>query len=179
MTAPADCPEVFLQPGDIWFGSGQVRLRTILGSCVAITLWHPQRRIGGMCHFMLPEPLQLQLQRGKPDGRYATDAMQILLRRMDACGTRPEQFEVKLFGGGRMFPSMDRLASGGVGAVQERNVEMARELAAQHGLQIKAEDLGGSGHRQVLFDIDDGAAWVKHTPLAAPSLDRPKAGASR
>lgn len=171
MTAPADFPEVFLQPGDIWFGGGQVRLRTILGSCVAITLWHPQRRIGGMCHFMLPQPPCLQP--GKPDGRYATDAMQILLRRMAAHGTRPEQFEAKLFGGGRMFPSMDCLAGGCAGAVQERNVEMARELAVQHGLRIKAEDLGGSGHRQVLFDIDDGAAWVKHTWLVEPSLDCP------
>ncbi len=49
--APID---VFLQPGDVYFGDRHTRLRTILGSCVSITLWHPQRLLGGMCHFILP-----------------------------------------------------------------------------------------------------------------------------
>src|SRR5690606_5865574 len=46
--------EVNLLPGALWFGTGDVRLHTLLGSCVAITLWHPRYRYGGMCHFMLP-----------------------------------------------------------------------------------------------------------------------------
>jgi chemotaxis protein CheD len=29
-------------------------IRTVLGSCVSITLWHPVKRVGGMCHFLLP-----------------------------------------------------------------------------------------------------------------------------
>ena len=47
--------DVFLQPGDFYFGEAGTRIRTLLGSCVAITLWHPILHIGGMCHIMLPE----------------------------------------------------------------------------------------------------------------------------
>ena len=50
MKKPQSVIEIFLQPGELWFGDEQTRIRTILGSCVAVTLWHPGRRIGGMCH---------------------------------------------------------------------------------------------------------------------------------
>ena len=74
-----DIREVFLQPGGFYFGGGRTRISTLLGSCISITLWHPARRIGGMCHFMLPT-------RGQPagaplDGRYADEAL--ALRRYD------------------------------------------------------------------------------------------------
>ncbi|WP_199747227.1 chemotaxis protein CheD [Aerolutibacter ruishenii] len=152
-----------LQPAQVWFGGGAVQVRTILGSCVAITLWHPQRRIGGMCHFMLPEHVGRQL--AAPDPRYATDAVRLLLREVQASGCRASEFEAKLFGGGRMFHG----GNGNVG-VQERNVDMARKLMSSHGFQVKAEHLGGYGHRQVLFDVASGDAWLKHTPLPPPAM---------
>lgn len=46
--------EVVLKPGDFYFGGGATRISTLLGSCVSMTLWHPRRKIGGMCHYMLP-----------------------------------------------------------------------------------------------------------------------------
>ena len=68
-----DIREVFLQPGGFYFGGGRTRISTLLGSCISITLWHPARRIGGMCHFMLPT-------RGQP-----------------------ADYQVKVFGGGNML----------------------------------------------------------------------------
>ena len=41
--------EIFLQPGDFYFGDENTRLRSLLGSCVSITMWHPTKLIGGMC----------------------------------------------------------------------------------------------------------------------------------
>jgi Chemotaxis protein; stimulates methylation of MCP proteins len=46
--------EIFLQPGDWYFGDRDTRIRTLLGSCIAITIWHPRLLVGGMCHFLLP-----------------------------------------------------------------------------------------------------------------------------
>ena len=54
MNRPLGGNEIFLQPGEFYFGDAATRIRTLLGSCVAITLWHPARMIGGMCHYMLP-----------------------------------------------------------------------------------------------------------------------------
>jgi len=166
MKKPPHVMEIFLQPGDCWFGDERTRIRTLLGSCVAITLWHPQRRIGGMCHFMLPS-------RSRPagaaaDGRYADEAMEVLLREIHQAGTAPREFEAKLFGGGRMFhhPYCDGKPCYAM-QVHDRNVSAGQSLVACHGFRLKAEHLGGQGHRQVIFDIWSGHVWMKHTPLPA------------
>ncbi len=38
--------DVFLQPGEHFVGDADCRIRTLLGSCVSITLWHATRRLG-------------------------------------------------------------------------------------------------------------------------------------
>ena len=42
-----------------------------------------------------------------------------------------------------------------------KNVLRGRELVRQHGLRLKAEHLGGEGHRNVLFEIWSGDAYLK------------------
>jgi len=59
-----------------------------------------------MCHYMLPTR-----SNGKSDtldGRYADEAMEMFMREIRASGTRPSQYQVKLFGGGNMFPGAKR-----------------------------------------------------------------------
>lgn len=159
MKIPLHAVEIFLQPGELWFGDDNMRVRTILGSCVAVTLWHPQRRIGGMCHYMLPT-------RGRRkggqnlDGKYADEALDLLVREMIEAGSRPAEYEAKLFGGGRMFHGMETSLH-----VPDNNVATARQLATRHGFRVVAQHLGGHGHRQVILDIWSGNAWLKHTPL--------------
>lgn len=173
MHRPAHVIEIFLQPGELWFGDEHTRIRTILGSCVAITLWHPRRRIGGMCHYMLPGRI-----RGKgtaQDGRYGDEALDLLVREMKAARSHPHEYEAKLFGGGHMF---DRGCPGEdcAGRIQDRNISASLELMARHGFKVKARHLGGHGHRQVIFDIWSGHVWMKHTPLPAAESGRAEAG---
>ncbi len=53
---PTGVIEIFLQPGEWYFGNRKVSIRTLLGSCVAMVFWHrhPKLLMGGMCHFTLP-----------------------------------------------------------------------------------------------------------------------------
>lgn len=163
--------EIFLQPGEIYFGDSSTRIRTVLGSCVAITLWHPREKVGGMCHYMLGR------RRGPKhkataelDGKYADEALQLLLREIDAVGGNPREYEVKLFGGGNMFAPVgndpearsqgSRNQARGIN-VADDNVVAGRELLARHGFAISAEQLGGRGHRQVIFEISSGDVWVR------------------
>lgn len=152
--------DVFLQPGEVFFGDADTRVRTVLGSCVAVTLWHPQRRIGGMCHYMLPSR-----RRGGDltlDGKYADEALQLLGDELARAGTAPSAYEAKLFGGGNMFAP---LAGRKPVDVPGRNVSAGRQLLEQCGFRVCAEDLGGPGHRQIIFDISNGAVWVRRHPL--------------
>lgn len=170
MHKPPHVIEIYLQPGEYWFGDEDTRIRTILGSCVAITLWHPHKRSGGMCHFMLPARTRADAH--APDGRYAEEAVRLLCEEIERSGSCATEFEAKLFGGGRMFPQgPQRQAAVGRSSpctsIHDRNIEAGRELMRRHGISVTAEHLGGLGHRQVVFDIWSGHAWMKHTPLPA------------
>ena len=158
MSPPEDYIDIFLQPGDFYFGDSKTRIRTLLGSCVAITIWHPRHRIGGMCHYLLP------VCKGKEcgktlDGRYAHDAMKLFVREMEKAGGRAPEYEAKMFGGGNQFPESPNVCPINV---SNQNIHMGRQLLVNHGFNIKAEHLGGTGHRNVIFDVWSGEVWLKH-----------------
>src|SRR3954447_16549729 len=106
MRRPANLIEIFLQPGECYFGDRYTRIRTLLGSCVAITLWHPKLLIGGMCHYLLPQ--RPGAQPAILSGKYADEAMRLLLGEIKRANTSPQDYEVKMFGGGNMFPTQHR-----------------------------------------------------------------------
>jgi chemotaxis protein CheD len=157
MRKPPHVIEIFLNPGEFYFGDRDIRIRTILGSCVSITLWHPKLLLGGMCHYMLPS----RQERGSKlaDGKYADEALGLLLEEIRRSGTALEDYQVKLFGGGNMFQRQVKTGQTHIGM---KNAEAGRHLVKHHGLRLASEDLGGAGHRTVIFDIWSGHVWVRH-----------------
>ena len=161
--------EIFLQPGDFYFGDMNTRLRTLLGSCVSITMWHPTKLIGGMCHYLLPSRESASVI--PLDGRYAKEAMQMFTHEIRAAKTHPSEYCVKLFGAGNMFPDINKKNQcdpNGINvdikackSVPCKNIAIARFLVASHGFVVAAEDLGGTSHRQIVFDICNGHVWVR------------------
>lgn len=155
--------DVFLQPGDLFVGDEGFRIRTILGSCVSITLWHPVKRMGGMSHFLLPT-------RGAPvsedqlDGRYGDEALHLIMRDLRQAGISPLACQAKVFGGGNMFPGHMTASAGLVG---QRNGEAARQMLRSAGIQIVSESLFGSGHRQIIFDVRNGHVWSRQVKPSA------------
>lgn len=154
---------IYLCPGELWFGKGATRLRTILGSCIAVTLWHAQLRVGGMCHYMLPTrriagPAGL-------DGRYADEALESLVATAHSFGANAPEFEVKLFGGARMFSSSATPPlRGDSSQISDLNIIAGRRLLSHHGFVLKAHHLGGDAHREVVLDLSNGDTWLKHPP---------------
>lgn len=162
VTSERQVIDIFLAPGEFFFGDQDTRIRTVLGSCVAVTLWHPLRLIGGMCHYMLPTR---GLKRGsEPDGRYGDEAIQLFLDQMKRHGTRPSEYEAKLFGGGNMFPGAHRQQTLDVG---RRNIELGLQLLEQHRFRLKARHMAGVGHRNVVFEVWSGDVWLKHVEAPA------------
>lgn len=155
---PALVVEVYLQPGEFHFGDSHTRIRTLLGSCVAITFWHPQRHIGGMCHYMLPS--RKRVDDDQLNGKYGNEAMAMFMQAIARHKSQPKEYEVKLFGGGNMMEALGIHAM--AENVAQRNVEQARRLAKEYGLTIKAESLGGSGYRQLVFELWSGDVWSRN-----------------
>lgn len=165
--------EIFLQPGGWYFGDKETRIRTLLGSCIAITIWHPRLQIGGMCHFILPERGSCTAAAGF-DGRYGDEAMAALLQVVRKHRTHPGEYVCKIFGGGNMFQSLtarhslreQRVSAASVSESSDvpcKNVRAARILVHQAGFRLTASHLGGRGHRNVYFEIWSGDVFLKFT----------------
>jgi chemotaxis protein CheD len=157
--------DVILQPGDYFVGNG-TRVRTLLGSCVSITLWHPRHRVGAMSHFVLAD-------RGAASGevldaRYGDEALELMRAQLAALGVVVEDCEGKLFGGGDMFPEHSARMTG-LPTVGRRNGEAALAMLEAHGVQVRSKHLYGNGHRNIIFDVNNGHVWVRQVKSAGPS----------
>ncbi|MBL8532348.1 MAG: chemotaxis protein CheD [Betaproteobacteria bacterium] len=161
--------EIYLMPGDLHFGPAPGRISTLLGSCVSIALWHPKRRMGGMCHYLLPSGRR---RPGSKPGAYADEAIAELVRHITRAGSRPAEYRASLVGGGHMFPMIRRSSISEIG---DRNVAAGRSLLATNGFTLYMEDTGGSGHRHVEFDLATGDVRVRfeRQPPSDESLRRP------
>jgi chemotaxis protein CheD len=144
----------YLHPGEMFTSMTPTEVTTILGSCVALCLWDSHLRTGGMNHFLLPSSPGGEA----PSVRYGDTAIPTLVRELEGLGSQRRSLRAKLFGG----------ASVGVGSrlsgrlqLGERNVALARQLLAELGIPLIAEDLGGTSGRKLRFRTDDGTALVK------------------
>jgi chemotaxis protein CheD len=154
----------YLKPGEMFFG-GDVLVETLLGSCVAITLWFPQARCGGICHYMLPQRQRELRQHSRGlDGRYGREAWLWLCQQARAQLLDPALAEIKLFGGARVL--VDTLSPGR--DIGQQNIDLAESCLHEAGLQARARDLGGEGHRVLRFDLNTGEVWLRRgAPMPA------------
>ena len=162
--------DVLLQPGECFVGDASHRIRTVLGSCVSVTLWHPLKRVGAMSHFLLASRGRGARAELDPDGldaRYGDEALQLMLRELSGRGVAAAQCQAKIFGGGDMFPARKGF---GALAVGRRNGEAARSLLQARGIEVISESLFGDGHRQIAFDVGTGHVWSRQVrPQADPA----------
>ena len=156
MSKPASIREVTLMPGDFYWGSDNCRIITILGSCVAICVWHREMRTGGMCHYLLPE--RVGERDGELDGKYGNEAVALILNSVKRFNTREENYQVKIFGGSEMFAELRGKFNMDIGG---KNARTAVDLMKKHGFNIYAKQLGGRKSRKIFFDLWSGDVWIK------------------
>jgi chemotaxis protein CheD len=150
---------VFLSPGDVICLAEPALVTTVLGSCVSVTLWDNDRRIGGLNHFVLPK--------GGASSRYGDTAMLELLEGVLALGAHLRSLEAKVFGGAAVLPV------GGEGTVGTANVAFALGELARRGIPVAGRRTGGERGRLLVFNTESGEAFVRwlaeHEPVPAAS----------
>ncbi len=164
---------VVLMPGEHFAGDARHRIRTLLGSCVSIVLWHPRLRIGAMSHFVLAGAAPRGTgQHGPyvsngPNGRYGEDSLALMIADLKALGVNPTECQAKVFGGGAMFDPDHGAKLPDVG---RKNGEAARRMLQAQRIPIVSESLFDAGHRQIAFIVKTGEVWMRHERMsrAAP-----------
>jgi chemotaxis protein CheD len=153
---------LMLLPGQMHFGAHAGSLRTLLGSCVAVTIWHPQRRIGGMCHYLLPS----RTRKGHEalDGRYGDEAVQAMLAKLREAGTDPHDYQAHLYGGADTMPEGTSLRFN----VGERNIEQGWTLIDRCGFQLQGVDVGEDVPRTVTLTLASGEVQMRRGTGHAP-----------
>lgn len=124
-----------------------------LGSCVAIILYDPVSRIGGVVHVLLPKsPIK-----GDSEEKYADTGTRKLVKEMLNHGAKKERLVAKLVGGAQMFPNLN-LSIANIG---RENSMTVRNILRELMIRIVAEDIGGNRGRSTYFDTSDGHVTVR------------------
>lgn len=151
-----------LMPGQMHFGATAASVRTLLGSCVAVTLWHPTKRIGGMCHYLLPT--RNRRTGDTSDGRYGDEALEAMVHLLRKAGTEPSDYHAHLYGGADTMPDGAGLKFN----VGERNIEQGFSLVDRYGFQIQGVDVGEDVPRSVHLVLATGAVDMRRSMGKAP-----------
>lgn len=154
---------IFVHVGDVEVAREHTVLATVgLGSCVAIALFDPQAKIGGLAHPMLPDP-SLARPGGNP-ARFASHAVPLLVDRMLKAGAAQPRLNARLVGGASMFESFAPTRE----PLGLRNVAAVRKALGLANIRIIGEDVGGSHGRSLRFEVSSGRVLV--TAVAFPDV---------
>lgn len=127
-----------------------------LGSCIGISLWDSQTKIGGLLHIMLPD--STQANKSDNPAKFADTGVPLLVKDVLAAGASKARLVAKIAGGAQMFAFANATDIMRVGA---RNVEATKKALAAQGIRIVAEDTGQNYGRTVQIDLDTGVYTVK------------------
>lgn len=134
-----------IHPGEYYATDEDVIISTVLGSCIAVTLWDPTTRLGGMNHFMLPGELHSRAFFQEESGRYGMFAMELLINDLLKRGARRSELIAKVFGGGHVLHSTSGTR------IPDSNIEFALNFLETERIPIKSQNVGGTEARKVLF----------------------------
>lgn len=141
-----------VQIGEVEAGGAGVILQSkAIGSCVAIVAYDAAKSIGAMAHIMLPGSAPSDKESCEKT-KYAADALDAMVGRMTRLGSKNDDIEVAIVGGGNILNRKDD-------TICKENIESVVKLLAAKQLKIGAKAVGGTSRRSVSLNIDRGIVF--------------------
>jgi chemotaxis protein CheD len=136
-----------------------------LGSCIAMCIWDPVARMGGVAHMLLPTSRSNAEMMGSP-AKYITLGVPNLINKMVKNGASRHNLIVKITGGARMLniPGENNILD-----IGQRNITEVRAVMKRENVPILSEDVGGTSGRSIQLFIDTGKILVRS--LAGRSIE--------
>jgi chemotaxis protein CheD len=135
---------------------------TVLGSCVSVTFFHPGTSLAAIFHAMLPFQTGSPPPRKNELGKFVETAIPAIIEVYKTAGVRLGQVETKLFGGAFTIYPERKGAVRDIVDVGAKNVESAKRLLKQFGMNASKENILGASGRKILFYTGTGDVWLKY-----------------
>lgn len=161
MLAEIYLKSIKLNPADLIILNEPGYIDTILGSCVAITIYHRKPLFSLMCHAMLPRCRSNNRRIRNCDEerfKYVDTSIEYINEKLKDLFIKKENVEVKVFGGADVLSSLSDKKEISIGKM---NVQTAFELLNQYGYNIVSYDVGGNFGRRIIFNTQNGEVLVK------------------
>ena len=127
-----------------------------LGSCIGISMYDPQTKVGGLLHIMLPD--SKQAKQSENPAKFADTGIPLMLDDVMKLGAVRSRIVAKIAGGAQMFAFANSTDIMRVGA---RNAEASKKMLKELGIRLIAEDTGGNYGRTVQINLENGVYTVK------------------
>ncbi len=125
-----------------------------LGSCIGVTIWDSEIRVGGMIHYMLPESSIAPEKAQTKPAMFADTGVPALFHAVYALGAVKKRLIVKVAGGSHL------LDDNGTFNIGQRNHIMLRKLFWKNGILVDSEDVGGSISRTLRLEVGTGRVTI-------------------
>ncbi len=160
MEIPSQLETLYLKPGEMAIRTRPTKVTTVLGSCIALTLFVPRLRAGAICHALLPVCKEQPIcrERCRSPHKYVNCVVPEMVRGLQEYGATVREMEVKLFGGADMFAHPRRNDALSVG---RQNINAALHAVSAHALRIRLKDVGDGHGRKIHFFSHTGEVWMK------------------
>lgn len=126
-----------------------------LGSCIAVIVHDPKRKIGGMIHFALPDSATSRDRAETKPLMFADTGIPLLFDELAELGCETADLVVKGAGGGSVHDV------GGAFDIGSRNIVALEAVLAELGHELVDRDVGGNASRSVKFSVATGKVLVK------------------
>jgi chemotaxis protein CheD len=126
-----------------------------LGSCIAVAVYDPVVKVGGLLHFMLPDST---LDAGKAKdtpAMFADTGIPLLFKSCYKLGADKKRMVVKVAGGASILDESNFFRIG------QKNIMAMRKLFWNNNVLIDAEDTGKNINRTVRINLGTGKVYIK------------------
>jgi chemotaxis protein CheD len=134
--------------------NGDTLVTYALGSCLALMIYDPVEKVGGLLHAMLPQYSINPEKAQRNPNMFVDTGVPLLFKEVYALGGKKHRMAVKAAGCAAPLQKDEMFKIG------DRNIMILKKLLLKNNVPLNAMDVGGSISRTVYFDLTTGRVII-------------------
>jgi chemotaxis protein CheD len=151
--------KIYLKPAELCVSKAPAMVTTVLGSCIAVTMWDPETGVAAICHAPQPDCPKSSMECPRhciKKYHYVSCVIPEMLIHMEAAGVKRGNIEVKIFGGASVLATFPR------GSIGRKNIDTALSLFKHYGFEPKAKLVGGRRGCKIVLNTHTGEVMFRY-----------------